>query len=40
MKSIYAELPPVEVAGTKFVGRVAFALLVVASALHCFLPRW
>ena len=33
MKSIYAELPPVEVAGTKLVGRVAFALLVLASAL-------
>jgi penicillin-binding protein 1A len=33
MKSIYAELPPVEVAGTKLVGRVVFALLVVASAL-------
>ena len=33
MKSLYAELPPVEVAGTKLVGRVVFALLVVASAL-------
>jgi penicillin-binding protein 1A len=33
MKSIYAELPPVEVAGTKLVGRVVFALLVLASAL-------
>src|SRR5512146_1213307 len=33
MKSIYAELPPVEVAGTKLVGRVVFALLVVSSAL-------
>jgi penicillin-binding protein 1A len=33
MKSIYAELPPVEVAGTKLVGRVVFALMVVASAL-------
>jgi penicillin-binding protein 1A len=33
MKPIYADLPPVEVAGTKLVGRVVFALLVVASAL-------
>ncbi len=33
MKRIYDELPPVEVAGTKLVGRVVFALLVVASAL-------
>ncbi len=33
MKSLYDELPPVEVAGTKLVGRVVFALLVVASAL-------
>ena len=29
MKSIYAELPPMEVAGTKLVGRVVFALLVL-----------
>src|ERR1700693_6382475 len=33
MKSIYAELPPMEVAGTKLVGRVVFALLGLASAL-------
>src|SRR5512146_1956480 len=32
MKSI-TELPPVEVGGTKLVGRVVFALLVLASAL-------
>src|SRR5512140_2708381 len=32
MKSI-TELPPVEVGGTRLVGRVVFALLVVASAL-------
>ncbi len=33
MKPIYAELPPVKVAGRTLVGRVAFALLVLASAL-------
>ncbi len=33
MKSIYAELPPVEVAGHKLVGKVVFGLLVLASAL-------
>ncbi|MBZ5568096.1 MAG: PBP1A family penicillin-binding protein [Acidobacteriia bacterium] len=33
MKPIYDQLPPVEVAGTRLVGRVVFALLVVASAL-------
>jgi penicillin-binding protein 1A len=33
MKYLYEELPPVEVAGRKVVGRVLFALLVVAAAL-------
>jgi penicillin-binding protein 1A len=33
MKSIYEDLPPVEVAGRKLVGRVVFGLLVLASAL-------
>jgi penicillin-binding protein 1A len=33
MKSIYEDLPPVEVAGRKLVGRVIFGLLVLASAL-------
>src|SRR5690242_6978360 len=33
MKPIYAELPPVKVAGRTLVGRVAFTLLVVAAAL-------
>src|SRR5262252_4522779 len=33
MPSLYQDLPPVEVAGKKLVGRVVFALLVVASAL-------
>ncbi|MGA6982434.1 MAG: PBP1A family penicillin-binding protein [Candidatus Sulfotelmatobacter sp.] len=33
MKSIYEDLPPVEVAGRKFVGRVLFAALVLASAI-------
>ena len=32
-RSLYAELPPVEVGGTKLVGRVVFALLVTASCL-------
>jgi penicillin-binding protein 1A len=33
MKSLYADLPPVEIAGRKLVGRVLFGLLVVVSAL-------
>src|SRR5271163_4778758 len=33
MKSIYEDLPPVEIAGRKLVGRVLFALLVLVSAL-------
>jgi len=33
MKSIYQDLPPVEVAGRKLVGLVLFALLVLVSAL-------
>jgi penicillin-binding protein 1A len=33
MKSLYEDLPPVEVAGRKFVGRLLFALLVLVSAL-------
>jgi len=33
MKSLYQDLPPVEIGGTKLVGRVLFALLVLASAL-------
>jgi penicillin-binding protein 1A len=33
MKSFYAELPSFQVAGKKLVGRVAFGLLVLASAL-------
>ncbi len=33
MKSLYANLPPVQVAGRKLVGRVVFALLVLAAAL-------
>ena len=33
MKSLYEDLPPVEIAGRKFVGRVLFGLLVVVSAL-------
>jgi penicillin-binding protein 1A len=33
MKSLYSDLPPVQVAGRKLMGRVAFGLLVVASAL-------
>jgi penicillin-binding protein 1A len=33
MKSLYEDLPPVEIAGRKFVGRVLFALLVLVSAL-------
>jgi penicillin-binding protein 1A len=33
MKSIYAELPSVEIAGRKLVGRVLFGLLVLTSAL-------
>src|ERR1700730_4516385 len=33
MRSIYEHLPPVEIAGRKFVGRVLFALLVLVSAL-------
>jgi penicillin-binding protein 1A len=33
MKSIYEDLPPVEVAGRKLVGRVVFGLLVLVSAL-------
>jgi penicillin-binding protein 1A len=33
MKSLYENLPPVEIAGRKFVGRVVFGLLVLVSAL-------
>jgi len=33
MKSLYEDLPPVEIAGRKFVGRVLFSLLVLISAL-------
>ena len=33
MRSLYQDLPPVEIAGKKLVGRVVFALLVIASAL-------
>src|SRR5271154_7319459 len=33
MKSLYEELPTVEIAGRKFVGRVLFSLLVLISAL-------
>jgi penicillin-binding protein 1A len=33
MKSIYEDLPPVEIAGRKFVGRVLLGLLVLISAL-------
>jgi penicillin-binding protein 1A len=33
MKSIYEDLPPVEIAGRKLVGRVLFGLLVLVSAL-------
>jgi len=33
MKSLYEDLPPVEIAGRKLVGRVLFGLLVVVSAL-------
>jgi penicillin-binding protein 1A len=33
MKSLYEDLPPVEIAGKKFVGRVLFSLLVLVSAL-------
>jgi penicillin-binding protein 1A len=33
MKSLYQDLPPVEIAGRKFVGRVLFGLLVLVSAL-------
>jgi penicillin-binding protein 1A len=33
MKSLYEDLPPVEVAGRKVVGRLLFALLVLVSAL-------
>jgi penicillin-binding protein 1A len=33
MKALYQDLPPVEVAGRKFVGRVLFGLLVLVSAL-------
>ncbi len=33
MKSLYSDLPPVQVAGRKFVGRVVFGLLVLAAAL-------
>ncbi|MGA9392591.1 MAG: PBP1A family penicillin-binding protein [Candidatus Sulfotelmatobacter sp.] len=33
MKSLYADLPPVEIAGRKFVGRLLFGLLVLVSAL-------
>ncbi len=33
MKSIYEDLPPVEIAGRKLVGRVLFGLLVLLSAL-------
>src|ERR1700675_3900209 len=33
MKSLYEDLPPVEIAGKKFVGQVLFGLLVLVSAL-------
>jgi penicillin-binding protein 1A len=33
MKSIYEDLPPVEIAGRKLVGRVVFGLLILVSAL-------
>src|ERR1700716_958655 len=33
MKRLYEDLPPVEIAGRKLVGRVLFALLVLVSAL-------
>ena len=33
MKSLYEELPPVEIGGRKLVGRVLFGLLVLVSAL-------
>jgi penicillin-binding protein 1A len=33
MRSLYEHLPPVEIAGRKFVGRVLFSLLVLISAL-------
>lgn len=33
MKSLYSELPPVEVAGRKLAGRVLFVLMVIASAV-------
>jgi penicillin-binding protein 1A len=33
MKPLYEDLPPVEIAGRKFVGRVLFGLLVLVSAL-------
>ncbi len=33
MKSLYSDLPPVNVAGRKLVGRVVFGLLVLASAM-------
>src|ERR1700746_2181963 len=33
MKSLYEDLPPVEIAGRKFVGQVLFGLLVLVSAL-------
>ena len=33
MKSLYEDLPPVEIAGRKFVGTVLFSLLVLVSAL-------
>src|SRR6202021_3209562 len=33
MKSLYDELPTVEIAGRKFVGRVLFSLLVLISSL-------
>jgi hypothetical protein len=33
MKSLYEDLPPVEIAGKKLVGRVLFGLLVLISAI-------
>src|SRR5260370_883830 len=33
MRSLYEDLPPVEIAGRKLVGRVLFGLLVLVSAL-------
>ena len=33
MKVIYQDLPPVEVAGRKLVGRILFGLLVLVAAL-------